>query len=269
MGNAKAEAGDTDGAIAAFVRAYAYVPDGKEVKVQKTKSGRFAYQYVDNVTGKIISKGMMTPEEMLSVATKGHLKSDEDLALAERGPASPATVEALRGAPGGQGATAGGSDPAGNSAGSQPRYDRMPASEAFKVRDLKDKEADDVRAAGKDQAAAVKDAKKAEADAAKVAKADEKAAKKAEADAAKVAKADAKDAARVKADVDKAATSQRNFDQKRLDRAQELGNWTKENPAAPTTRAEFDQLPVGAWFVNPKDGKVGPKKAKAQPAAAQ
>lgn len=76
---AKADQGDVDGAIGAALRAYAYVPDGLEVKLQKTKDGRFAYSYTDNVTGKTISKGLKTPEEMLSIITAGAASSMEDL----------------------------------------------------------------------------------------------------------------------------------------------------------------------------------------------
>jgi histone H1/5 len=76
---AKADQGDVDGAIGAALRAYAYVPDGLEVKLQKTKDGRFAYQYKDNVTGKMVSKGLKTPEEMLAIVTRGAASSMDDL----------------------------------------------------------------------------------------------------------------------------------------------------------------------------------------------
>lgn len=58
----------------------------------------------------------------------------------------------------------------------------------------------------------------------------------------------------------------------RLDTGVSEGRWTKETATEPTTTQEFADLPIGAWFINPKDKVVMQKvkpKAASQPAAAQ
>jgi hypothetical protein len=100
MGKTLEEKGDTDGALQAFVRAYAYIPDGREIKISKTPDGRFAYKYTDNVTGEVISKGIQTPDEMLAAASNGFMNRWEDLVTMGRDE-SKVPSEAVRSAIGG------------------------------------------------------------------------------------------------------------------------------------------------------------------------
>jgi hypothetical protein len=242
LGEAKLEAGDVDGALGAFLRSYAYVPDGKEVKIQRTKSGKFAYQYIDNVSGEIISKGLMTPGEMLAVATKGKLASEEDLAIAGRDEATAPFEES--GAPGGQGATTGGSDPAANPAGSQP-------SQALTRAEI---------------AKTAADKTKASADAAKIAEGESD-----DAQRQKNFETTRTDKKAAKVDADKAAAvKQQSYDRNKLLKAmQDANEWTKDNPATPQSRKEYDDLPVGAWVLLPGDETPGVKRGKPQAAPAQ
>jgi len=85
IAKAAAEGGNIDEAIKAAVRSYAYVPDGNDIQLQKTPDGRFAYSYTDSVTGKVISKGLKTPDEMLQIVTKHGMSSFEDLVSAGAG----------------------------------------------------------------------------------------------------------------------------------------------------------------------------------------
>ena len=115
IAQAAAKGGKVDEAIRAILSAYAYVPDGMEVELQKTKDGRFAYRYTDNKTGQVVSRGLKTPEEILSIVTHGAIPSFEELLAQSAGdPAvkafedapSPAAVKGL-GLEGGGGPGAG------------------------------------------------------------------------------------------------------------------------------------------------------------------
>ena len=71
---ATAEHGDVDGAAKAAMKAYANIPDGKDLKIVKTEKG-LQYSFVDEQTGKTIAQGIASPQELASaamgVATKG------------------------------------------------------------------------------------------------------------------------------------------------------------------------------------------------------
>jgi hypothetical protein len=254
LGNAKAAQGDVDGAIGAFVRAYNYIPDGKDLKLQKLKSGRYAYQYTDKITGEVIRKGMATPDEILGVATKGFANRWADLVRAARDPdkvADPDVAEAVAGAP--AGATEGGSDPAaGGVAGSQPSA--LPTGVTL----------EESKALAAKREAPAKEARTEK----RALDKEDRAAKRTDArDAATAKRTDVRDAT-------KAAARQAEVDQKRVDEMQSREEWTKENPATFVTRAEFDLLPPGAYVQRvDKDGnpigESGLKKRKPQPATAQ
>lgn len=79
LAEAAAKNGQVDEALRNVLQAHAYVPDGMEVKLQKTKDGSFAYQYVDNKTGKLVSRGVKSPDEMLSFVTNGGIGTFEQL----------------------------------------------------------------------------------------------------------------------------------------------------------------------------------------------
>lgn len=63
-----AQNGNLDLATKAAMQAYANIPDGRDFTVQKTPDGRLSYTYADGVTGKVISKGVATPQELASSA---------------------------------------------------------------------------------------------------------------------------------------------------------------------------------------------------------
>jgi hypothetical protein len=222
---AKADQGDVDGAIGAALRAYAYVPDGMEVTLQKSKDGRFAYKYTDNVTGKVVSKGLKTPEEMLAIVTAGAASSMEDLvarASDMRQTLDPGVADAVV-------------------TGEKPKA-AINLEEAKAIGATK----------AKRDAATAKANRYKDVDADKKADAAAKAAKKDAEVAAKNEKAATKDAERKAAAETKAAAK-----------------YTRDTPASPVTQMDFDALPAGAWFINPKDGNLRQKKKAAAPAAGE
>lgn len=78
-----AEEGDVEGAIDAAVRMYAWIPDGKSVKVRRAKDGKnYVYSYVDDKSGKEVHKQLMSPEEILQEITSYGMTGEEDLAYA-------------------------------------------------------------------------------------------------------------------------------------------------------------------------------------------
>jgi len=74
--------GDIDGAVDAAARAYAYIPDGKDLKIQKNEKGGYVFTYVDSSTGKVIEKGVKSPEEVLQIVTKHGLNNFDELVMA-------------------------------------------------------------------------------------------------------------------------------------------------------------------------------------------
>ena len=102
--------GDKDGTYAnmaaqAAMKAYANVPDGKDMRLQVGDDGKIAYTYTDE-NGKTITKGLATPQE-IGAAAMGLVKGGFDKALlsaaGQREEASGAAVPAAtKGAGGGK-----------------------------------------------------------------------------------------------------------------------------------------------------------------------
>ncbi|RZN09627.1 hypothetical protein CWO91_16495 [Bradyrhizobium genosp. SA-3] len=71
---AAAAHGDIDGAAKAAMKAYANIPDGKDLKVQKSPDGQLSFT-VTGPDGKVIHQGIASPQQLgaaaLGVATKG------------------------------------------------------------------------------------------------------------------------------------------------------------------------------------------------------
>ena len=71
---AAAEHGDVDTAAKAAMKAYANIPDGKDLKITKTPDNQLQYSYVDQ-NGNQIAGGIVTPQQLaaqaMGVATKG------------------------------------------------------------------------------------------------------------------------------------------------------------------------------------------------------
>lgn len=63
------ENGDLDTTARAAVKAYANVPDVKDLVVFKDDDGKLYYSYTDVTTGKTIVKGFLTPQQLGSQAT--------------------------------------------------------------------------------------------------------------------------------------------------------------------------------------------------------
>lgn len=70
IAQAAAENGDIDNTVEAAVRAYASVPDGRDLKVAKTEDGRYAVQIINEATGEVVDKPILTPEEIGAWALK-------------------------------------------------------------------------------------------------------------------------------------------------------------------------------------------------------
>lgn len=64
-----AQEGDLDTAARAAVKAYANIPDGRDIAVYKDEDGKLNYSYTDASTGKTIVKGLLTPQQLASQAT--------------------------------------------------------------------------------------------------------------------------------------------------------------------------------------------------------
>lgn len=63
-----AEEGNLDLATKAAVRAYANIPDGRDIEIFKDEDGKLNYSYTDATTGKTIAKGLLTPQQLASSA---------------------------------------------------------------------------------------------------------------------------------------------------------------------------------------------------------
>lgn len=222
--------GDLDGACAALLKRYAYVPDGLDVQLQKAPDGRYAYKYSDSVSGKTIEKGLKTPQEMLQIVTHASMLSFDDLVEAGSGK----RYDQMQG---GKVEKAIGTEPTGMDPsavgatetikrGREAGADRDAAAAEKKVRDA----ATDKRNAEKDKA--ITDKNKADATTAY----------------RKEAAATASDGTYSRAAVAAAL--------------EEGGDAAKE--FMPTTQEAFDLLPVGAYFINPKDKRILRKPAPRQ-----
>jgi hypothetical protein len=64
-----AENGDLTTAAQAAVKAYANIPDGRDIAVYKDEDGKLNYSYTDAATGKTIVKGLLTPQQLAAQAT--------------------------------------------------------------------------------------------------------------------------------------------------------------------------------------------------------
>lgn len=64
--------GDIDAGAKAAVKAYSAVPDGQDLKVKKLENGRYQIELTDEATGKVISKPVLTPQEIGGWAMKVH-----------------------------------------------------------------------------------------------------------------------------------------------------------------------------------------------------
>lgn len=63
-----ANSGDLDLATKAAVKAYANIPDGRDVEIFKDDDGKLNFSYTDATTGKTIAKGLLTPQQLASSA---------------------------------------------------------------------------------------------------------------------------------------------------------------------------------------------------------
>lgn len=67
--------GDIDGAAKAAMKAYANIPDGRDLKIFKGPDGQLQYSVINEQTGETISKGIATPQQLgaaaMGVAEKG------------------------------------------------------------------------------------------------------------------------------------------------------------------------------------------------------
>lgn len=63
-----ANSGDLDLATKAAVKAYANIPDGRDIEIFKDEDGKLNFSYTDATTGKTIAKGLVTPQQLASSA---------------------------------------------------------------------------------------------------------------------------------------------------------------------------------------------------------
>lgn len=68
LGQAAAEKGDIDNAAKAMIAAYANIPNGRDMSVEKTENGDYAITVTDAKTGKAINKVVANPREIAAQA---------------------------------------------------------------------------------------------------------------------------------------------------------------------------------------------------------
>jgi len=81
---AAAENRDLDGTMKNMVRAYANVPNGDDLKLEKAPSGHINWSVTDE-KGKKREGGLMTPDELLSFASRGQIPTFDDLLMQSAG----------------------------------------------------------------------------------------------------------------------------------------------------------------------------------------
>lgn len=64
-----AQDGNLDLAAQAAVKAYANIPDGNDIHLSKGEDGKLMFSYTDGKTGKVIKKGLITPQQLAAQAT--------------------------------------------------------------------------------------------------------------------------------------------------------------------------------------------------------
>jgi LysM repeat protein len=64
IAQAALEAGDTEAAVEAAVKAYAQIPDGRDIQVTGDAQSGYVMSYINEETGKRISKKVLSPNEM-------------------------------------------------------------------------------------------------------------------------------------------------------------------------------------------------------------
>ncbi len=77
--------GDIDGGVTAAVRAYASVPDGRDIKVSKREDGRYAVEFTDEATGEVISNPVLSPQEIGAFAMQVSPASFDEFILGAAG----------------------------------------------------------------------------------------------------------------------------------------------------------------------------------------
>lgn len=67
--------GEPDEAARLAMKAYANIPDGRQIHIQRRDDGAYTYDYLDGESGKTIAKGVATPQQLaaqaMRVATNG------------------------------------------------------------------------------------------------------------------------------------------------------------------------------------------------------
>jgi hypothetical protein len=77
-----AESGNVDATVQNLLRAHANIPDGMDLRVVKRGDGSIAYTYQDEKTGKSYEKGILSPDQIVSFATKGLVSMEQMVAQA-------------------------------------------------------------------------------------------------------------------------------------------------------------------------------------------
>ncbi len=85
-----AETGTMDARAKAAMKAYANIPDGKDLKIRKESNGELNYSFVDDKTGKTIAQGVASPEQFAAAAMLVMTKGFEEFLLQQAGTTMPA-----------------------------------------------------------------------------------------------------------------------------------------------------------------------------------
>jgi len=100
ISKAAADNGDMDGATKAALKAYANIPDGRDVRIMKRQDGTVGYQMIDDQSGKVIGEGVLqSPQQIGALAMRAATDGFDQFILEAAGQrAAPAS---RRGAGGG------------------------------------------------------------------------------------------------------------------------------------------------------------------------
>jgi hypothetical protein len=102
LASVAANEGRIDEAARFAMKSYANVPDGKDIQISKTKDGRLQYSFIDERTGKTVSKGIATPQELAGAVHGIATDKFDELILRASGEYSD-TSRGKKGAVGGDG----------------------------------------------------------------------------------------------------------------------------------------------------------------------
>lgn len=85
LARAAQEGGNVNDAMQAVLKAYSYIPDGKDLKLTRNQDGTITLTQTDEETGDVVDRRITTPDEFVSMATRGSMNDFDSILMAARG----------------------------------------------------------------------------------------------------------------------------------------------------------------------------------------